>query len=340
VALSYPDNTIWYVRSSTIDGKEPAEGSAVAIRLQKREQPQTAKSYLLTCGHVVRGANDRKRVIHAWPPDVGYNPTQSRRLNIDTEFKDLPNGELSEAERRNAADDWVILKFEDGQAISGIDVVRRWAGDNVFSGHFRIWGYAGGDLSFSQGKVIPTKTADTFPFRDVAQGSINLTGDGARPGISGGGVFSVANGQFAGLHRGRLDVALQVSAVSSLHIWRRLYELGYEPVTLAGAGTGPNGPDTGAKSDLTTGIEQLDADYAHRIGNFIADYLGTSDRPVTFAGRANWLKLLDTWLATQNGPRFMVLTVPAGRGKSALVVRWCDQLAHLIQRMAGIRWRM
>jgi hypothetical protein len=282
VALNYPDNTIWYVYSSTTDGKDQAEGSAVAIRLQKREQPQTAKSYLLTCGHVVRGTTERKRVIHAWPPDVGYNRDQSRRLNVDTEFKDLPNGKPSEAELRNAADDWVILKFEDGQAIAGIDVVRSWTGDNEVSEDFRIWGYAGGELSFSEGKVIPTKTADIFPFRNAAQGVINLTGDGARPGISGGGVFSVANSQFAGLHRGRLDEALQVSAVSSLHIRHRLYELGYEPVTLPGtvhvenftiynravevdrSRVGPNRPDAGAESDLTTGIERLDADYAHR----------------------------------------------------------------------------
>jgi hypothetical protein len=228
VALSYPDNTIWYVRSSTLNGNEEAEGSAVAIRLQKREQPQTAKSYLLTCGHVVRGTTERKRVIHAWPPDVGYNRDQSRRLDVDTEFKDL---QLSEAELRHAADDWVVLKFEDGKAISGIDVVQSWTDHYERSADFCIWGYAGGEQSFSRGKVIPTRTADTFPFCDVVQGVINLTGDGTRPGISGGGVFSVDDEQFVGLHRGRLDEALQVSAVSSLHIRQRLYELGYEPVS-------------------------------------------------------------------------------------------------------------
>ncbi|WFT94420.1 hypothetical protein QA633_40230 [Bradyrhizobium barranii] len=230
MTLTYPDKTIWYVGSSAPNGEDEAEGSAVAVRLQMRGEPKTAKTYLLTCGHVVRGATDRKRVIRAWPPDVGYNNGQSRRVIVDTAFKSVPNGKLSEAELRNAADDWIILAFEDGEATAGIDVVRSWIGDNALLGDFRIWGYPGGEQSFSRGKVIPTQTAHTFPFRDAAQGIIDLTGDGARPGLSGGGVFSFVYTHFAGLHRGRLDDALRVSAVSALHVLGRLRELGYEPV--------------------------------------------------------------------------------------------------------------
>jgi uncharacterized membrane protein YhaH (DUF805 family) len=229
LALRYPDDTIWYVRASASDGKDVSEGSAVAIRLQKRGEPKTAKTYLLTCGHVVRGTFPGERTIRAWPPDVAYNDRQARTLKVDANFKELSAGELSPAERPNAADDWVILQICDAQATMAAPTVRKWA-DDPLSGNFRIWGYVGGEDSFPQDKVIPTRTADTFPLRDASHGAVYFVGDGTRPGISGGGVFKEEDIQFGGIHRARFNDTMQVCAVSSLHIVRRLYELGYEAI--------------------------------------------------------------------------------------------------------------
>src|SRR5208283_116744 len=64
--------------------------------------------------------------------------------------------------------------------------------------------------------------------RDASNGAVYFIGEGTRFGISGGGVFGEDDMQFVGIHRGRSDNTIQVSAVSSYHIRQRLYELGYE----------------------------------------------------------------------------------------------------------------
>ena len=71
------------------------------------------------------------------------------------------------------------------------------------------------------------------------------------------------------------------------------------------------------------------------IRRFLSDYLGSSDftakrdgvPPVPFGGRTFELKFLNDWLVSLDAPRNLLVTAPAGRGKSALLVRWIDQLS-------------
>ena len=73
----------------------------------------------------------------------------------------------------------------------------------------------------------------------------------------------------------------------------------------------------GAKSKLphcTVGIE-----------NFLTTYLGTKENPVPFGGREEEMAQLNSWLITGNTQR-LILIASAGRGKSALLVRWSQQL--------------
>ncbi len=74
------------------------------------------------------------------------------------------------------------------------------------------------------------------------------------------------------------------------------------------------------------GIGSLPYDYAPRIENFLSEYLGTSTAPVPFGGREQDLKALDDWLADDAAPPYLMMAAPAGRGKSALLVRWTRQL--------------
>nr|MBC7245282.1 ATP-binding protein [Chloroflexota bacterium] len=76
---------------------------------------------------------------------------------------------------------------------------------------------------------------------------------------------------------------------------------------------------------LTLGINYLPTDYSTRIGNFILQYTGTPESPVPFGGREGDLQKLDDWLAA-DGPPYLLLAAPAGRGKSALLVRWLQRL--------------
>jgi hypothetical protein len=79
-------------------------------------------------------------------------------------------------------------------------------------------------------------------------------------------------------------------------------------------------------ASLTGGIAALPADYASRVQAFLAEYLGTDRRPVPFGGRDTEMAQLDAWLDGADAPPYLLLAGPAGRGKSALLVRWTQRL--------------
>ena len=58
------------------------------------------------------------------------------------------------------------------------------------------------------------------------------------------------------------------------------------------------------------------------VRRFMAHYVGTAERPSYFCGRDRELELLDAWIGGPQPYPPLLLTAPAGRGKSALVVRW------------------
>jgi len=86
----------------------------------------------------------------------------------------------------------------------------------------------------------------------------------------------------------------------------------------------PPTPVLPRRNPIVEGINLLPYDYDQRIQNFLTEYLGTDAHPVPFGGRDEALKMLDTWLA-ETTP-YLLLAAPAGRGKSALLVRWLDNL--------------
>jgi hypothetical protein len=63
-----------------------------------------------------------------------------------------------------------------------------------------------------------------------------------------------------------------------------------------------------------------------RIRAFLEEYLISETGPVPFGGRDAELARLDAWLDGEDSPPRMLVTAPAGRGKSALLVRWIDGL--------------
>jgi vWA-MoxR associated protein C-terminal domain len=224
--MNAPKKYMWFVQST---GFGPAkEGSAVAIRLRKIGQPQSAETFLLTCAHVVRGESKEGLSgygdllkIQVWPPDVGFHPDEACVATVAFDMaQNLPQ------DSSNVADDWIVLKIAKAQAASAAMGVRNWGGLSNFQ-HVRIHGYIGRE-SLPNSKVIPTMT-EQFPFRSESQGELCLHGDGTRPGISGGGLFTDGTGDFVGIHRARVDDILQLRAISADHIKRRLFELGYEP---------------------------------------------------------------------------------------------------------------
>ncbi|KAA3664077.1 MAG: ATP-binding protein, partial [Chloroflexi bacterium] len=76
---------------------------------------------------------------------------------------------------------------------------------------------------------------------------------------------------------------------------------------------------------IFAGTETLPFENVVGIQNFLTTYLGTDEKPVPFGGRDQQLKQLNDWLA-QGNKQYLLLTAPAGRGKSALLVRWRQAL--------------
>lgn len=239
MGFAYPANTIWYVQSWIGEKADLSEGSAVAIRLQKKGEPKTAETYLLTCAHVLHGGLGVTRIIRAWRPGVAHSDKQACTVTIVSEIRELT------AEQPSAANDWVMLRIGDANASAAAPSVRAWAGDSV-SDDCCLYGYPGGEKSFPQGMVTPTRMPDTFPFRSSTLGIVCFNGDATRAGVSGGGVFRVAGGEFVGLHRARADATLQLHAVSASHILSILDEQGYEAVS-----RGPGIPARDATDDTS-----------------------------------------------------------------------------------------
>lgn len=84
---------------------------------------------------------------------------------------------------------------------------------------------------------------------------------------------------------------------------------------------------------LTRAAEQLarsvpgDApQYRGAIRQFVEIYLGTDTAPEPFGGRDADFLALNNWLADRQAQDRMLVTAPAGRGKTALLVRWTKQL--------------
>jgi hypothetical protein len=77
---------------------------------------------------------------------------------------------------------------------------------------------------------------------------------------------------------------------------------------------------------FASGFASAPAAFRGAIGAFLQLYLGTPDAPTPFGGRKRELEFLDTWLRDPTAPGALLLTAPAGRGKSSLLVHWIATL--------------
>jgi hypothetical protein len=92
---------------------------------------------------------------------------------------------------------------------------------------------------------------------------------------------------------------------------------------------------------------QASLPYETAIRNFTHYYLGNPGRPMPFGGRERELRRLSSWLDDLTAPPFMLVATPAGLGKSALMVQWCEQLervesvgVHPVFVPITVRWEL
>jgi len=79
--------------------------------------------------------------------------------------------------------------------------------------------------------------------------------------------------------------------------------------------------------------------FQSRIQAFLDEYLKSETGPVPFGGRDAELARLDAWLADETAPSRFLVTAPAGRGKSALLVRWIERLERT-GRLGADSWKL
>ncbi|MEO0768494.1 MAG: trypsin-like peptidase domain-containing protein [Cyanobacteria bacterium J06649_4] len=232
----YPKNTIWYVEVDHSGEMNKLCGSAVAIRLQKINDPHSAKTYLITCSHVLRGKDESGKKgfgtvsskIQAWAPGNGYSKRQAKAVSISN-IKPIDYAEVSPEDQDNAADDWVVLEFEDNSYGISVDYVKQWAKEYAKKNVYLIIGFPGGSASFSHRDVVKPSCSIDHQYHEECNGILTLTGDETRLGNSGGGVFQSQSKSFIGIHRARSTPTRQVYAISAKKIRNRLRELNYEP---------------------------------------------------------------------------------------------------------------
>ena len=65
----------------------------------------------------------------------------------------------------------------------------------------------------------------------------------------------------------------------------------------------------------------------------LVEYLGSAGAPKPFGGRSEAFRELDDWLNHPTQPRRLLLWAPGGRGKTALLVRWVQQLPESLDKV-------
>lgn len=142
-------------------------------------------------------------------------------------------------------------------------------------------------------------------------------------GLSGSAVVDCTTRRVIGMITGYWDVDRQ----SNVEQVRFGYAIPIETIWEVFPDLEKDLPSLPKRSPLLEGIHLLPYGYDFRIQNFLTEYLGTPEHPEPFGGREEALSNLDNWLS--NDTQRLILAAPAGRGKSALLVRWLD---HLITR--------
>ncbi len=91
------------------------------------------------------------------------------------------------------------------------------------------------------------------------------------------------------------------------------------------AGQGTN-VQPSAGGDVARSSSAAASAYEALADAFRAQYLGRPEAPVPFGGRHEELARLNEWLDDLRAPSYRIVAAPAGRGKSALLVRWAESL--------------
>ncbi|MFD0894286.1 trypsin-like peptidase domain-containing protein [Luteolibacter ambystomatis] len=243
-------NYVWYLEARPQGNPQGAAqmGSGVVVSLYQPNQPDSHRRYLLTCRHVIRGADskgangygDPLGEILCWKPNLGFTkpadiPNRQSGVcpgswiaRIADVLSPQSPGDVP-ADQRHPARDWVLLEVKGSDPLDDFQV-EPFAPDwkEVKDGEaLDIVGFPGGSATWRTNKLVQSVIARNAESQRLGEaGTLKLNGAQTGPGMSGCGVFDPA-GFLAGIHRSATVVELATGAVSAPFIRGELAKLGW-----------------------------------------------------------------------------------------------------------------
>ncbi|WP_405643859.1 trypsin-like peptidase domain-containing protein [Streptomyces sp. NBC_00019] len=301
-----------------ITGPEVAGGTGFFI----------APGTILTCGHVVTGGTGAESLRACW----NGGSAAARIVAVH------PSAGALRAPGPYPYPDLAVLEVErTGHPCVRLDLDEpRWEDRVHGCGYTRTW-------PGEQAQVEPV-TFTHEGLHEVGAGLLKLAGGQAVPGMSGGPLLNLRTTGVCGVLKTTRDAdrptggwGVPVGLLRTLHPelldahdafhrtdrrWREAAD---------------------AVTPMLAGLSALGASYAGRIENFLAEYLGRDGAAVPFGGRDPQLRELSAWLGDPQAHSYALIVAEAGRGKSALLVRWAQEVmrqeqAHVVVVPVSIRF--
>ncbi|MGW2778205.1 trypsin-like peptidase domain-containing protein [Streptomyces olivaceoviridis] len=287
-----------------------------------------APGTVLTCAHVVSGAEAGQPLRAEWQG----GGAQARLIAVHP----APIG--GPAPGPYPYPDLAVLEVErSGHPCVRLDLEEpRWEDRVHGCGYTRTW-------SRDDAQVEPV----TFTYEgvhEVGAGLLKLAGGQAVPGMSGGPLLNLRTMGVCGVLKTTRDPALPTGGWGvPVGLLRE-----FHPEVVAAHDAFHRGDcrwreAADAVSPLLVGLTAFSASYAGRIENFLVEYLGRDGAPVPFGGRDPQMNMLTAWLVDPQAAPYALVAAEAGRGKSALLVRWAQEVmrqerAHVVVVPVSIRF--
>ncbi len=295
MSLSYPENTVWYIEARPWSGTEDNPGFAPAnptsmgsgvvvtsIRITKTaegDEQREARSYILTCAHVVRDRSDcLLEDIICYPPGKGFIGTmensrrsgtfENARVRAASVSKYSPckgePGPRPDDLKNDPASDWVLLEIDDPTFRHQPSVKALLREDELSAdATLQVTGFPGGDITWTNGDMVSPATAEGFRLRgDSTPGILDYEGpEETRAGMSGCGIFD-EKGTLVGIHQSYTDIKMKRSGVRVDGIIQQL-RLVHHVEFAAGLRSSPLPADR----ILRAGQQLNDLDSSHDLGD-------------------------------------------------------------------------
>ena len=298
------------ITPETAEGHHPLAPSIVRIRAEDHSVVGAgflvAENYVATCSHVVADA-----------------------LGLPAERNDAPSGEvhldfpfLAGAPARATVVAWEPARAEETGDIAvlaltrpapdGARPVRLVPAQRTAGKDFEVYGFpeAADEGRWSYGVV-----RDRLPSGWVQAEDRDGQGYRIQPGYSGAPVWVSDTGVIGMVVGAERNEAARVGFLIAIEL-----------IVAACPAPAATEKITSAFGGLLDGLNAVPSTASGGFRLFLREYLGLPDEPVPFGGREESLNALDAWFGNPGTP-YGLLVAPAGRGKSALLARWCSDVA-------------